>query len=227
MRKIIAVSLAVLAALSLVFTGGCGGGGPNDGADNRATADYYIKKHTTYVFDGLDATLMLTDTVKINGGFRFTYEFDSAHAGYGDRTGQILAQVITHHTAVITIQNGWETSAVMEDYWDMKHEVVIAETEIKLAPIESVTVSFFKSNPAQVNVHIVGGLPDGCTTFNKVEVHHEVFTINVIVTVQRPKNAACPAVYTTFEKDVNLGTDFKTATAYTLYVNDYKTTFNY
>jgi hypothetical protein len=102
-----------------------------------------------------------------------------------------------------------------------------SKTEIKLAPIDSVTVSLLKSNPAQVNVHIVGGLPDGCTTFNNIEVTREGTTITLKVTNQHPKDAVCPAIYTTFEKDVNLGADFQTATIYTLYVNDYKTTFNY
>ena len=36
----------------------------------------------------------------------------------------------------------------------------------------------------------------------------------------------CPAIYTWFEKDVNLGTDFAFGTTYTLNVNDYSTTFN-
>jgi hypothetical protein len=102
-----------------------------------------------------------------------------------------------------------------------------SKNEITLTPIESVTVSLLKSNPAQVNVHIVGGLPDGGTTFNNIEVTREGNTVNIKVTNQRPKDVFYPAVYTTFEKDVNLGTDFQTATTYTLYVNDYKTTFNY
>jgi len=32
------------------------------------------------------------------------FEFDSAHAGYGGRTGQVVAEVITHHRASITVE---------------------------------------------------------------------------------------------------------------------------
>jgi hypothetical protein len=98
--------------------------------------------------------------------------------------------------------------------------------EIKPAPIDEVTVNILKSNPPQISVHIKGGLPDGCTTFHSIETAREGNTINIKVTVQRPKEVACPAVYTTFEKDVNLGSDFALDTTYRLNVNDYSTTFN-
>jgi hypothetical protein len=101
------------------------------------------------------------------------------------------------------------------------------DVEISLAPIHEVTVSFLKSNPAQVNVHIKGGLRDGCTTFHDIQFTRDGDTINIEVTVQHPKNVFCPAIYTFFEKDVNLGSDFTIVTTYTLNVNDYTTTFNY
>jgi hypothetical protein len=105
--------------------------------------------------------------------------------------------------------------------------VSCSKNEITLAPIEEVTVSLLKSNPAQVHVHIIGGLPDGCTTFHEMKVTREDTTINIKVTNQRPKDKFCPAIYTTFEKDINLGTDFEITKTYTLKVNDYTTTFNY
>ena len=52
-------------------------------------------------------------------------------------------------------------------------------------------------------------------------------TVNIKVTVQRPRGVDCPAIYTWFEKDVNLGTDFAFGTTYTLNVNDYSTTFRW
>jgi hypothetical protein len=101
------------------------------------------------------------------------------------------------------------------------------DVEISPAPIHEVTVSLLKSNPAQVNVHIKGGLRDGCTTFRDITVTRDGATINIEVTVQHPKNVFCPAIYTFFEKDVNLGSDFTIATTYTLNVNDYTTNFTY
>jgi hypothetical protein len=194
--------------------------------DSRAAAETFIKAEATYKFDGMPETLKLTDTTAQQNGWEFTYEYDSAHAGYGDRTGQMLAQVITQHIALVTVENGKVKSAVMDNYWNMKTQQALKEVEIALAPIEEVTVSLLKSNPPQINVHIKGGLSSGCTTFHDIVVTREGNTVNIKVTVQHPKDMFCPAIYTTFEKDVNLGSDFAMGT-YTLNINDFTTTFNY
>jgi hypothetical protein len=103
----------------------------------------------------------------------------------------------------------------------------VSQEVIDLAPIHEVNVSLLKSNSAQVSVYIKGGLRDGCTTFNKLEVTREGNTVNIKVTTKHPKEAVCPAIYTYFEKNINLGSDFTIATTYTLSVNDYTTTFAY
>ena len=100
------------------------------------------------------------------------------------------------------------------------------DVEIRPAPIDEVKVNLLKSNPVQVAVYIKGGLPDGCTTFHDIETTRDGNTVNIKVTVQRPRGVSCPAVYTNFEQYVNLGTDFAIGT-YTLKVNDYTTTFDY
>jgi hypothetical protein len=95
------------------------------------------------------------------------------------------------------------------------------------APIHEVNTSLLKTNPPQVSVYIKGGLRDGCTTFNNIEVTREGNTVNIKVTTKHPKEAVCPAIYGYFEKNINLGSDFTIATTYTLKVNDYTTTFAY
>ncbi len=45
-------------------------------------------------------------------------EFDSRHAGYGDRTGQMLAQVITRHRAEIRVVSDNVVSAILDGQWD-------------------------------------------------------------------------------------------------------------
>jgi hypothetical protein len=100
------------------------------------------------------------------------------------------------------------------------------QIETQLARIEQVKVNILKSNPAQISVYIKGGLPDGCTTFNEIETSRTGNTSNIKVTVQHPVGVSCPAIYTNFEKDVNLGSDFAFGITYTLNVNDYSTTFN-
>ncbi|MBN1160593.1 MAG: hypothetical protein JXA17_01400 [Dehalococcoidales bacterium] len=195
--------------------------------ESRNIAEAFVKADATYIFDGMPETLELTGTTQTDNGWQFTYEFDSRHAGYGDRTGQILAQVITHHVAVVAVESGKVTSAIMGGVWDMKNNEMLEDFEISLAPIHEVTVSFMESYPVQVGVYIQGGLRDGCTEFHDIEIAREGDVVNITVTVQHPKDTFCPAIYTYFEKYINLGSDFTTGTTYTLNVNDFTTTFIY
>ena len=84
-------------------------------------AGTFVMNSPTFVFDGMPETLELTDTATARCPYCwvFTFEFDSAQAGYGDRTGQELAQVVTHHTAVVTVEAGDVTGAILDGRWDM------------------------------------------------------------------------------------------------------------
>jgi hypothetical protein len=100
------------------------------------------------------------------------------------------------------------------------------EIEVKPAPIHELEVRFAESFPVQVFVYIKGGLADGCTSFHGLEITERAANrIKMEVTVERPKDAVCPAVYGFFEQNVNLGTDFKSGQTYTVIVNDRSTTF--
>jgi len=101
------------------------------------------------------------------------------------------------------------------------------QVTIDLAPIHDISITLLKSNPPQVNVHIQGGLADGCTTFHDIQTTRESTTITLKVTTQRPKDAICTEIYTWFEKDVNLGSNFTIGQVYTVKVNDQTTTFSY
>ena len=92
--------------------------------ESQKIAGEFVKKDETFTFDGIADTLILTGTDQANCLYcwTFTFEFDSRQAGYGNRAGQILAQVITHHTAVITMERGRITSAIMDRRWDMMKE---------------------------------------------------------------------------------------------------------
>jgi hypothetical protein len=59
----------------------------------------FIIQSPTFVFDGIEETLQPTMSLEISIPFTWTFvfQFNSAHAGYGDRTGKMLAQVITPH----------------------------------------------------------------------------------------------------------------------------------
>jgi len=127
-------------------------GSPADGDGIRAVtqeesqqfAEEFVRNDETFAFDGIAETLTLTDTTALSSPYswQFTFEFDSSQAGYGDRTGQVLAQVITHHSAVIIVQQGEVTSAVMDDIWDMLEEQEVSQTEPPTGEEISIEVSY-------------------------------------------------------------------------------------
>lgn len=98
--------------------------------------------------------------------------------------------------------------------------------DIKLAPVHELDIRFAESFPVQVFLYVKGGLSDGCTTFHSIEIKSRSGnSIKVEVTVERTKGKFCPAVYTYFEKNINLGTDFKSGETYTVTVNDKSVVF--
>ncbi|QNT76782.1 hypothetical protein [Dehalogenimonas etheniformans] len=221
MKSVCIIALLIL----LTFTGvSCAQSNTGSQEGGQKVALKFVKLEATYRFDGIPETLKVTSTTSVGNDWKYTIEYDSRHAGYGNRTGQVLAEVLTHHTAEVTVQAGKVTKAIMDQQWDMINQRL--DVEIKLAPIDEVKVYIMKSNPPQIGVYIKGGLSDGCTTFHNIETTREGNTVNIKVTVQRPKGVDCPAIYTWFEKDVNLGTDFAFGTIYTLNVNGYSTTFS-
>lgn len=193
--------------------------------ESQRVAKEFVRQETTFRFDGIPETLKVISTTSVGNGWEYTIEFDSRHAGYGNRSGQILAQVITHHIAEVTVQAGLVTKAVMDGVWDMINQRTVDNLEISRAPIHEVEVYFMESFPIQVGVHIKGGLRDGCTTFHDAVVYMEGSVINIYVTIQHPTDAVCPAVYNFFEENLNLGSDFTAGATYTLKVNDFTTTF--
>lgn len=92
-----------------------------DEADARRVAEEFVRNSPTFVFDGIPATLDVGETLypDLENAWTFVIRFESAHAGYGDRTGQMVAEVITPHEAHITVANREVVSALMDGKWDM------------------------------------------------------------------------------------------------------------
>lgn len=95
---------------------------PTENEKALQAAIYFLKHSPTYTFDGIETTITVTDTLIMESypiQYVFIITFDSTHAGYGDRTDQMLAQVITTHQAGIKVVNGEVTAATLDDVWDM------------------------------------------------------------------------------------------------------------
>lgn len=100
----------------------------------EAIAEDWIKNAPTYKYDGSNLTLL---NHFIMGSFpeqhSLTYSFVSSHAGYGDRSDQITAQVITDHIVHVRMFQGLVTSVIIDDIWDevdqqmVQHDRIIME----------------------------------------------------------------------------------------------------
>jgi hypothetical protein len=126
MPRINAVCILILLAVLALVAGACSQsseslelGSPNSGL---TTAENFVKNSPTYQFDGIPETFKLSDTVPMDGRIQYVFEFDCRHPGYGDRTGQVLAQVIEHHVAMIIMENEQIISAIIDARWDMIHQ---------------------------------------------------------------------------------------------------------
>ena len=95
--------------------------------DSQKIAADFLRTSPTFRFDGIEDTLKLvwSGADEKSNCWEFHYEFQSRHAGYGDRTGLIVAQVITEHTAQIVVEQGEVIHAVLDGKWDMLRQKML------------------------------------------------------------------------------------------------------
>ncbi len=92
----------------------------------------FVKNSPTFQYDGIEETLEHVETLTARCPYcwLFTFTFDSRHGGYGNRTDQILIQVITTHVVRITVERGVIVSAIMDGVWDMMRQEMIGTEEL-------------------------------------------------------------------------------------------------
>lgn len=90
-----------------------------DESQIKERAEAWIAGAPTYAYDG--SGLGLVSYVQQESypvRHVLTYRFTSSHAGYGNRSDIVTAQVVTEHTIVVTIVDGIVDSAVIDGKWD-------------------------------------------------------------------------------------------------------------
>jgi hypothetical protein len=99
----------------------------------KALAESWIKGAPTYTYDG--SGLQLVNYIQQESfpvRHVLTYNFTSSHAGYGNRSAQVTAQVITPHSIQIVIVDGKVDSAVIDGKWDEEGQFLIG-SELSLS----------------------------------------------------------------------------------------------
>ncbi len=97
----------------------------------RKTAIDFISTSPTFSFDGIKDSIVVQSTRTFDTSppeYVVFLSFDSAHAGYGDRSDQVLAQVITNHNALIKVVNGKVVTAILDSgTWDELNQKMLIE----------------------------------------------------------------------------------------------------
>ena len=129
MRRAIVVAVPLVLVVLLLTLSGCSpnASGQDEGPtavtveESEGIAREYVTGSPTFRFDGIEDTLVLvhTETLRCPYCWEFEFEFDCRHSGYGDRTGLVLAQVITPHSASVRVIEGEVNRAVLDGTWDM------------------------------------------------------------------------------------------------------------
>ncbi len=127
MDKFIVIASLALVVVVFGLIGAITFGAPAAPAAGQYTADsaittarQFVNAENTYKFDGMADTLNVKMNKTISSSiYEIVAEFTSRHAGFGDRADKMVAEVLTSHTAVITVENGAVASAVMDGQWDM------------------------------------------------------------------------------------------------------------
>ncbi len=87
--------------------------------ESRNIAESWIKeKSPTYVHDGFDLILVSEKEIVSRLVYSHLYSFQSRSAGYGDRSDEMSAQVITLHEIEIIVESGEVISAITDDVYD-------------------------------------------------------------------------------------------------------------
>ncbi|MDD1700855.1 MAG: hypothetical protein LUQ04_08700 [Methanoregula sp.] len=122
----------------------------------KALAESWIREAPTYKYDGSGLRLVnyvLQESFPVR--YVLTYTFTSSHAGYGDRSGMMTAQVITDHSIMITIVDGTVQSAVIDGKWDEMGQFLIgSELTLSYRPkmCEKTTWQVWEENSGRVYI---------------------------------------------------------------------------
>ncbi len=104
-------------------------------------AKRFVFSASTFSFDGIPESVkvgMIAVLESYPPQYIIPIDFDSLHGGYGDRTDQMVTQVITPHTIRVTVVNGMVTSAIIDGKWDELNQLQLPGTSTK-GPDETVS----------------------------------------------------------------------------------------
>jgi hypothetical protein len=114
--------------------------------------DWIVNNASTYVFDGFNLELKEQEQVIENETYLFTFSFQSRAAGYGDRTDQMLAQMITDHVIEIVVDQGEVILAQTDNVFDEINNQMISQDDLETIDLKVYFVQVIDNQEQLVEV---------------------------------------------------------------------------
>ena len=103
----------------------------DDYTDLELIAINFLKSGPTFSFDGITESINIVEKYTMESypeQHVIIISFNTTHAGWGNREGTFIAQVITPHIIKITIVENAVVEAIIDDKWDeLNQEQIIPE----------------------------------------------------------------------------------------------------
>jgi len=114
------------------------------------TATRFISEAPTYSWDGVEVSIQVLDSYKTQtpeAVWTVVIEFTCANAGYGDRSGQMVASVVTDHVVTITVEDGAVVKAVVDSVWDELRQTMAMHDDTTPMEAEEMAIEFVERSP--------------------------------------------------------------------------------
>ncbi|PIT84531.1 hypothetical protein COU37_02895 [Candidatus Micrarchaeota archaeon CG10_big_fil_rev_8_21_14_0_10_45_29] len=102
-----------------------------------AAKKWLEEESPTFKFDGIPGSIKYIgyESYTCFGCFGFTFTFNSSHAGYGNRSGQMLAQAIANHTILVQTRGKNVSYALTDGAFDELRQIFICPAISALIPV--------------------------------------------------------------------------------------------
>jgi hypothetical protein len=113
-------------------------------------ASEFVQTSPTFIWDGVDDSIHVLDVVKTHSPraeWVISLEFTSSHSGYGDRSEQVVATVITEHVIEVTVDGDTVTSAIIDHVWDELSGAMVSYDDTAFSEAEKLGIEFLKNGP--------------------------------------------------------------------------------
>lgn len=115
--------------------------------ESESVARDFLITSPTYRFDGSNLKLKDSNSLGCRNCHIFIFEFLSANAGYGDREGKELAQVVTPHISSVMVKDGKVVQAVIDNRWDEIRQRELTDYEKKKVDDSSLIPVYYCAKP--------------------------------------------------------------------------------